>query len=117
MILALFINGWPVNHCIDQFEILAKSAFEPRRLPYLPVFSRIYALLMAFLTDGYYPVHNLEEALKKVFGSERSILDCSHATATGVKIGLPVTTIQRAFPCLFTNYNGVGNRPEDSGKR
>jgi hypothetical protein len=72
--------------------------------------------LISFFADGRYAAENLEEALQDTFGSDRSILDCSKATATGTRIGLPVTTIDDASTCVFTNYNGIGSRPADCGK-
>ncbi len=43
------------------------------------------------------------------------ILDNSHATAMGTKVGIPVTTVLETDPCIFTNYNGAGPRPQDCG--
>ena len=121
IILAMFINGWSVDDCANVFERLAKKAFKPRwfsRMPLLsqiPVFSHILVFIVTYLADGLYPPEDLEAALREVFGSKRSILDYSHATAIGAKVGLPVTTILETDSCLFTNYNGVGARPQDSG--
>lgn len=39
----------------------------------------------------------------------------SHATAIGAKVRIPVTTVLETDPCLFTNYSGVGPRPQDCG--
>jgi hypothetical protein len=112
----MFINGWPVNDCGKAFERLAKVAFRPRRVSCIPIISHIQKFLISYLADGVYPTENIESALKEVFGSERSILDYSYATSIGAKIGLPVTTIRDTLPCIFTNYNGVGNREQNCGK-
>jgi hypothetical protein len=73
-------------------------------------------VLISYFADGRYPVENLEAALQDAFGSKRSILDCSKATATGARVGFPVTTIHETSTCIFTNYNAVGTRPRKSGK-
>jgi hypothetical protein len=65
---------------------------------------------------GIYPAKNIEAALKDVFGMDKSILDCSHATSMGTRVGVPVATIREPFCCIFTNYNGVGIRRQDQGK-
>jgi hypothetical protein len=81
----------------------------------IPVLSHIVQFLVSYLADGLYPAHHLEGALKEVFGSEMGILDYSHATAIGAKVGIPVTTVLETDSCLFTNYNGTGPRPQDCG--
>jgi hypothetical protein len=117
----MFINGWSVDDCANVFEGLAKKAFEPRWffhipvLPRIPILSHILEFLVSYLADGLYAAEGLEAALKDAFGSDRSILECSHATAIGARVGLPVTTIFETDSCIFTNYNGVGARPQDCG--
>jgi hypothetical protein len=54
-------------------------------------------------------VGNMEAVLQETFGSEKSILDYSSATATGTKIGITVSTM-KPEPFIFTNYNGLGDR-------
>lgn len=120
--LVLFINGWTVEDGANLFESVAKRAFRPRWISHIPVVSRIPVLshilefLVSYLADGLYPANSLETALKEVFGSDKGILDNSHATASGAKVGVPVTTVLETEPCLFTNYNGTGPRPQDSGR-
>lgn len=113
---ALCINGWPVQRCIEQLEPLAKFAFQPRASSGIPILSPLLNFLISFFADARYPADNLEAALQEAFGSGRSILDCSKATAAGTRVGLPVTTIRDTSTCIFTNYNGVGTRPRGSGK-
>lgn len=105
-----------MEQCIECFEDLAKFAFQPRASFSLPVLLRILDFLVSFFADGRYAAENLEAALQETFGNDKSILDCSKATATGTRIRLPVTTIDDASTCVFTNYNGVGVRPPDCGK-
>ena len=102
IVLALFINGWSVDRCMQSFVRLALLTFKSRLISA----RRAYA----FFVNSLYPAHNLEGILQDNFGRDRSILDYSMATAKGVRIGLPVTTVQDASPCIFTNYNGVGTR-------
>lgn len=114
--MAMFINGWSIEESTKTFEKLAKLAFKPRKVLNIPFLSRVHGLLKAFLADGLYPAENIEAAFKEVFGIDRSILDSSHATSIGTRIGLPVATIREPSSCIFTNYNGVGSREQDQGK-
>ena len=72
---------------------------------------------MSYFTDGLHPAKNIEAALKEVFGAEGSILDYSHATSMGTRIGLPVATVrERPSSRIFTNYNGIGSREQSQGE-
>jgi hypothetical protein len=103
--LALCINGWKVSDCVEHFERLAKLAFLAHSTSYIRWAVR---LLMSLITDGIYPAQVLETVLQEVFGNRR-ILDPSHATAVGTKIGITVSSM-KPEPFIFTNYNGVGDR-------
>ncbi len=105
----MYINGWSIEDCIDHFERLAKQAFERRYFSYLQWLFRLRTILISLITDGIYPARNLEAILQNVFGSDKSILDCSGATAMGSKIGITVSSM-KPQPFLFTNYNGLGDR-------
>jgi hypothetical protein len=112
----MFINGWSIDHSTESFEKLAKLAFQRRKVFNLPFLPRILELLISYFADGLYPPENIEAALKQVFGTDRSILDYSHATATGTRVGLPVATVNEKPSCrIFTNYNGVGERAKEQG--
>jgi hypothetical protein len=105
-----------VEQCTEDLERFAKLAFQPRPSLGIPLISQILDFIISYFADGRYPADNLEAALREAFGSDRSILDCSKATETGTRVGLPVTTIRDTSICVFTNYNGVGTRPRDCGK-
>ena len=112
---ALWINGWSPSKCIASFENLAKVAFQPRWWwPRLPILLPIFKLLATLVLDSQYSSKPLEAVLLQVFG-EKSIQACSPATELGAKVGITVTTTQDASACIFTTYNGVGQRRADSG--
>ncbi|KAK3933650.1 acyl transferase/acyl hydrolase/lysophospholipase [Diplogelasinospora grovesii] len=111
---ALYANGWPIEDCIVCFESLARLAFQPRPSCRIPILAMVYEFLVSLLVDSRYPARNLESALQRVFGSTRSIIDCSKASEMGAMVGMPVTTIRDASACVFTNYNGVGQREESA---
>jgi phage tail protein X len=112
----MFINGWSIDDSTDTFEKLAKLAFQRRKVLNLPFLPRILELLISYLADGIYPPGNIEAALKQVFGANRGILDYSHATTTGIRVGLPVATVdEKPSYRIFTNYNGVGERIREQG--
>lgn len=117
----MFINGWPVDDCANAFENLARKTFKPRGIfqvpviSHIPILSRLLKFIISYLADGLYPADDLEAALKDVFGSDRGLLDYSYATAIGAKVGFTATTVLDTDCCIFTNYNGVGTRPQDCG--
>ena len=117
IILDMFHNGSSIEQSSDTFEKFAKLAFTRRKSLGIPFFSRVRELLVSYLTDGLYVAKNIEAAMKEVFGREGSILDYSHATSTGTRIGLPVATVhERPSSRIFTNYNGVGSREQSQGE-
>jgi hypothetical protein len=112
----MFVNGWGIEESTDTFERLAKVAFTPRTVSKIPIFCNFIELLISYFADGLYAPEKIEAALKQVFGNDRSILDVSHATTTGTRVGLPVATVGGTpFRGVFTNYNGVGERVEGQG--
>jgi hypothetical protein len=115
-VLAMFVNGWGIEESTDTFERLAKVAFTPRKVSKVPIFRNFIELMISYFADGLYAPENIEAALKQVFGIDKSILDVSHATTAGIRIGLPVATVG-GTPSrrIFTNYNGVGERAEGQG--
>ncbi|KAF7894677.1 uncharacterized protein EAF01_010127 [Botrytis porri] len=120
--LKLCVMGWSIEKCIERAEHFAKFTFQPRLIskipafiPGIPGFSVLASFLISYFADGCYSAEHLEAILQEEFGRERSILDCSNATATGTRIGIPVTTIQDTSTCIFTNYNAIGTRSEKCG--
>ncbi len=112
----MFINGFSIDESTETFERLAKVAFKPRKVLQIPILRHLLELMISYFTDGLYPPENIEAALKQVFGNERSILDFSHATSSGTRIGLPVATVHgKPSRRIFTNYNGVGKREKGQG--
>ncbi|KAH6884963.1 acyl transferase/acyl hydrolase/lysophospholipase [Thelonectria olida] len=103
IILALFVNGWPVERCAVEFEELAKVAFHPRPIAGLPILNWIYSIL----SGSFYSERGIEGALRRVFGSKK-ITDMCYANTIGAKVGIPAASILQPSTCLFTNYNGIG---------
>ncbi len=116
IILAIFVNGWSLNDSTKIFEKLVKLAFKRRKVFNIHFLSRALEFLVLYFADCLYSAENIEVALKEVF-SMKNILDCSHVTSTGTRIGLPVATVDGRPSCyIFTNYNGVGERSQRKGK-
>lgn len=113
----MFHNGWSIDDSTGTFEKLAKLAFKRRKVLDIPLLSRVQELLLSYFADGLYSAKNIEAALKEVFGTRATILDCSYATNAGTRIGLPVATVQEKPSCrIFTNYNGIGEREQNQGQ-
>ncbi|CAK7206337.1 hypothetical protein SEUCBS139899_009126 [Sporothrix eucalyptigena] len=129
----MFINGHSIDQALERFVKLARGVFQPRGvgrlaslpplvkallshvvdgLPPLTLLVRAAHLLVSYFSDGLYNPAAIEEALRETFGAERNIMDVSYATTNGTRLGLPVATVQDKPSCrVFTNYNGVGDRP------
>jgi len=88
-----------------------------RSFPPLAFLLGCFEMFISYFADGLYPAKNIEAALKRAFGTSRSILDFSDATSTGTRVGLTVATTSEKPSCrIFTNYNGAGERGKDQGK-
>lgn len=111
-----YINGRALSESIQKFPEMMERTFQRRSSLAIPFLSRAYELTASYLADGLYPAGAIESVLKETFGADRNILDCSYATATGTKIGVPVATVSR-YPSyrVLTNYNGAGERDGDMG--
>jgi hypothetical protein len=98
------------------FSDMAGRVFRKRMSPSIPLLSRVANIIVSYFTDGMYSASNIDAALRD-WVNDRSILDCSHATSTGTKVGLPVATVSDHPSCrLFTNYNGAGERDCEQGE-
>lgn len=111
-----FVLGRPLEESIQTFSEMAGRVFKRRVSFHIPLISRIVEMALSYFTDGLYPARNVDAVLKD-WVTNKSILDCSYATSTGTKLGLPVATVSN-HPSyrFFTNYNGVGERDSDQGK-
>ncbi|KAF1965189.1 FabD/lysophospholipase-like protein [Bimuria novae-zelandiae CBS 107.79] len=111
-----FILGRPLEESIQTFSEMAGRVFKRRVSFHIPLISRMVEIALSYFTDGLYPAKNVDAVLKD-WVTNKSILDCSYATSTGTKLGLPVATVSN-HPSyrFFTNYNGVGERDGDQEK-
>jgi hypothetical protein len=113
----LFLNGRPLDEAVQQFPHLIERAFCRRRSLRVPFLSTGVRLAKSYLADGLYSASNIDAVLKEVIGTDGNISDCSYATSTGTKVGLPVATVSKhPLYRIFTNYNGVGTRSREGGK-
>jgi len=100
-----------VEDCAIHFERLATQAFTLWFFPWLlRRFLWAYRIVSSLINDGIYPASRFDALLQEFFSTPRTILDCSSATAIGAKVGITVSTM-KPEPFIFTNYNGVGSRP------
>jgi hypothetical protein len=108
--------GRPLDESLCSFSEMTRRVFKRRCSSSIPVISRLAECALSYLTDGLYSAANADATLK-AWGQGRNILDCSYATSTGTKVGLPVATVSEHPSCrFFTNYNGVGERGDEEGK-
>jgi hypothetical protein len=113
----VFINGRSLDESIHIFPQIIERAFQRRRTLQVPFLSKGVGLVKSYWKDGLYSSENIEAVLKEVIGADKNILDYSHATTTGTKVGLPVATVSNhPLYRIFTNYNGIGKRSQDAGE-
>ena len=110
------INGRPLSESIERFPELMERSFKRRTSLHVPLLSRVCQFAISYWADGLYSAGKIESVLKETLGADKHLLDCSYATSTGTKVGLPVATVSR-HPSyrILTNYNGVGVRDPDQG--
>jgi hypothetical protein len=110
------INGRTLSESIQMFPGMMERAFKRRTSLDIPFLSRAFELAASYFADSLYSADHIESVLKEALGADKKLLDCSYATSTGTKVGLPVATVSR-HPSyrIFTNYNGVGIRDGDKG--
>jgi hypothetical protein len=104
-----------VQHCIESVDRLLEAAFKPRISLDIPVASWFCNFILSLVYDSRYPAQNLEGALREIFSSTKSMTVFSKATEWGIKLGIPVTTTKQVTPCIFTTYNGIGTRHQETG--
>ncbi|KAJ3499522.1 hypothetical protein NLG97_g285 [Lecanicillium saksenae] len=115
---ALCLNGWPVDYCIDFFELSSRLAFDSNRLSRIvaflvgdvPIVSPLLQALSSLLVDSKYSAKKLESIQKDAYGESRSIVDSNAASEMGISLGVTLTTTGDASTYIATNYNGVGCR-------
>lgn len=69
-----------------------------------------------WLQDGVHDPKPLKEGLIKEFGPTVRMFDYTPTMPSGYKIAVIATTISKASPVVFSNYNGTGTRSESCGK-
>ncbi|KAI1856697.1 uncharacterized protein JN550_013691 [Neoarthrinium moseri] len=110
----LYALDWSIEECTEYFDMFARVAFQPRwwwlKVPFL---SAVLQMVASLLADSRYSSKNLETILQDVMGT-RSLMDCTSGAARGTKLGITVTTIRDARACVFTSYNGAGERRHDT---
>ncbi|KIV98622.1 uncharacterized protein PV09_09590, partial [Verruconis gallopava] len=111
IVLALFNGGLSVEESSRVFEELSRYAFAPRKVFKIPFLSSVQKAVLSYIRDSLYPAENIETPLKAIFGTDKSIIDCSYASLTGTKVGIPVATADERPSCkIFTNYNGANDQ-------
>lgn len=100
---------------METFPRLAKAAFQRRSFLGQPCLPKALEFLISIFKDCLYPAGHIESALKEAFGTDKGLLEMSHATSYGTRVGIPVATLRGPSLCLFTSYNGIGSRKSDLG--
>lgn len=92
-----------MEECQEMLQSLASHSFTPRAVLPIPLLSNIQSFAMASLTGSLYPAEGIECALKRAFGTQRTLVGDSWASRHGVKVLLPATAVPGNVPYLFSN--------------
>lgn len=113
IVFGLFLNGWSVEECLENFVTLARRAFRPRDFG-IPFLQKFQKFLVSYLADSRYGATSLEIALKDAFGTS-AMLDWSESCNFGTKVAVTATTVEDSSPCIFSSYSGMGTRSAECG--
>jgi hypothetical protein len=110
----LFVRQLAVSKCGEIFHTLAKQLF-PQPDCRGNHFSRFRYLLRSWYRDGRHDANKLESYLQENLGSDTRLF--GHVPSLlATKVGVTAATIDKAFPVLMTNYNGLGKNDENRGE-
>lgn len=98
--MLLYMKGWTLERCINEYEQLAKDIFRPYDTPLLK-------WVRALFLDALYPSEGMERALESICGNQ-TIAGMSYASEIGAKFGLLAASVSQPSVSIFTNYNGIG---------
>ncbi len=114
IVLILFLRRLPVSECVETFNNLAQQLF-PQSSIRRSHLSRLRHLLKSWYRDGCHEVHTLEACLKKELGPTNRLF--GHVQSLiATKVGVTAATIDKGFPILMTNYNGLGKINKNCGE-
>lgn len=102
--LGLGAMNWTVSECIEQFELLSRSAFTRRAGTGLP--------LIGFLVENYhhskYETKSLERTMTEAFTNDKYLFGgprMSGLPQSPVKVAVIATSLSARTPVVFANYN------------
>ena len=75
MILGLYLNGLYVTEALNVFESLAIEAFMPRKRILSWRIGELLGFLISMFADSQYSAGRLENALKRTFGSDCTMIE------------------------------------------
>ena len=112
--MGIFILNWTTSECGTKFDACAARAFQRRKLSAIPGLPQIHDLIVSYLADCRYKTSSIEKAFDAAVGSKVKLFN---PLSTDLKVAITATTTKDNQPCIFTNYNGHGDRPTGSGYR
>jgi hypothetical protein len=121
---ALYINNWPIEKCIDDFERSSRLAFKERRilsflhplLERMPSAAGIVQFAISLLVDSVYSADSIERVHREIYGPSRSIVNSQATAELGAALGVTLTSVDDVNTFIVTNYNGIGERRIDDGR-
>jgi len=104
--LSRFMLRMDNESCKSLFKTLAKKVFSP---------SLRKRFFHSWVSDSFYDVQPLEEALKNHYTPTQRMFDAPMSGVSACKVAVTTTTIKDGDTFIFANYNGTAPHRVESG--
>jgi hypothetical protein len=106
--LSRFMLRMDAESCKSLFRTLAKKVFSP---------SLKKRFIHSWISDSFYEVQPLEDALKEHYGPTQRMFDTPMSGTSFGKVAVTASTIKDGDTFIFANYNGAAPHRAESGTK
>jgi hypothetical protein len=106
--LSRFMLQMDAESCKSLFRTLAKKVFSP---------SLKKRFFQSWISDSFYEVRPLEEALKDHYGPTQKMFDTPMSGSSFGRVAVTTSTIKDGDTFIFANYNGAAPHRAESGNK
>lgn len=115
IVLDLIVGRSTIDESLARFQRWVTEIFPVKQYRFLPRVRKLLDFLVGLLRDGQYDCDVLEAVMQQAFGEDATLFDTNAQNWLGTKLGVMATTVSEVDLRIFTNYNGPGRRPRDTG--
>lgn len=113
--LDLIVHRSSLSDSLARFRRWVTQIFPVQPYRCLPHCQKLRDLLIWLIRDSKYDSHVLETVMQQAFGQTERLFEASSQCWSGVRLGIMATAASTSQLCIFTNYNGQGDRQRDTG--